>query len=144
MSTLRRSERLAPKLVVKYMAQYIKIEKKIKKLTEFTTQASTSFMDPEKKIKLLSNLVIFLTKNFDMIELYGNKKYDIMFKTLYEKSFIWIKEAKENYIENVEEIIKAFNKFRKKYELSRYNKWEFLKVQFNLDANIMFRIDSYM
>ena len=31
MSTLRRSERLAPKLVVKYMAQYIKIEKKNKK-----------------------------------------------------------------------------------------------------------------
>jgi hypothetical protein len=142
MTTPKRSERLAPKLAVTYMNQFFQFEKDLNKSASSTKMASS--LAPEKKIQNISKLVKLLTTNFVLIKQFEPEKYDIMFKTVYKKSFEWIRSAKNYNIQNVSEIIKAFKKFRKKYETSRYAKWEFLRIQFNLDANLMFIIDSYM
>jgi hypothetical protein len=101
-------------------------------------------MTPEKKVEMLIKLLKFVNNNFVLIKQYGNEKYTIFFNMVYKKSFEWIKETKEKDIIGLPEMIRIFQKYRKKYETSRYAKWEFLRSQFNLDPNIMFCIDSYM
>jgi hypothetical protein len=144
MSAPRRSERLAKKLIVTYMWQYILAEKEFKKCTSFVKQANLGLMTPEKKVEMLIKLLKFVNNNFVIIKQYGNEKYAIFFNMVYKKSFEWIKDSKEKDIINVSKMIKIFQKFRKKHETSRYAKWEFLRSQFSLDPNIMFCIDSYM
>jgi hypothetical protein len=144
MSTPRRSERLAKSLIVTYTWQFIETEKKFRKCTAFISQANLGLMTPEKKVQMLIKLLRFVNASMDLLKQYGNRKYNIFFTMLYKKSFEWIKDAKEKHIIGVPEMLRVFQKFRKKYETSRYASWEFLRSQFNLDENIMFRIDSYM
>jgi hypothetical protein len=145
MTTPRRSERLSKQFIsITYTCQYLEVENQIKKITLPVIQSNTDCMTPEKKVKMVTNLVKIVNANMDLLKQYGHGKYDIMFKMLYKKSFDWIGEAKEKQIISVPEMTRAFKKFRKKYETSRYANWEFMRSLFNLDANIMFRIDSYM
>ena len=144
MSAPRRSERLAKSLIVTYTWQFIETEKEFKKCTSFISQANLGLMTPEKKVEMVIKLLRFVNANMDLLKQYGHGNYNIFFSMLYKKSFEWIKDAKEKQIVGVPAMSRVFKKFRKKYETSRYANWEFLRSQFNLDANIMFKIDSYM
>jgi hypothetical protein len=144
MSTPRRSERLSKVLVVTYMCQYLEVEKQIQKATTFVATNKVKYINPEKKIQMISKLIKIVNTNFYLIKHYGREKYDVFLKTLYTKSFEWIAESKKYSITYSCEMEQVFKKFRKKYETSRYSRWEFMRNRFNLDANIMFKIDSYM
>jgi len=126
------------------MRQFIKFEKEFKKCTAFIFQASSGFITPEKKTQCLVRLISLINKNFDLTKQYGNEKYNMFFSMLYKKSFRWVKDANEKQIICAPTFTRFFKKFRKKYEISRYANWEFLRSLFNLDPNIMFLIDSYM
>ena len=145
---LRRSERQSVKLHSRYYAEYQKIKITLKSLVTVLI-ASFNF---EYKIGIIIKIAKLMGDNFTFIIKYEytftqTRHLEIYCDMLYTKLFEWIKEVidkkdiEQYYLINFK---KAAKIYRKIYEKNRYDPWIFIKTMFNLDDNIMFRINSYI
>ena len=146
---LRRSDRLATKLYVRYFDDYLNIKKILQTVGSTCVGPFSNTVTPEYKIKSIIKLANLMRRNFAFCLKYEfhftqNRHVERFGEMLYKKFFDWIKEASvldHIYIANLQNSAK---KFRKTYEKIRYANWLFIKSQFKLDDNVMFIINSYM
>jgi hypothetical protein len=144
MSTPRRSERLAPKLFVANMHQFTQVREQILRTAGCIMPSTPTCVSSETKIKMIVKVVKLANSNYDIIKQHGGENFAKFLNMLYKKSFGWIQETISLCVARAPPMVGVFKKFHKKHETSRYASWEFLRSQYRLDANIMFRIDSYM
>jgi hypothetical protein len=147
---LRRSERQSVKLHSRYYAEYQKIKITLKPLvTVLIASFNSNF---EYKIGIIIKITKLMGDNFAFIIKYEynftqTRPLEIYCDMLYKKLFEWInetiskKDLEPNYLINFK---KTAKNYRKIYEKNRYAPWIFIKSRFNLDDNIMFRINSYL
>jgi hypothetical protein len=145
---LRRSERQTINLHAKYYAEYQKIATTLKK----AGFACVTSISSENRIGLIIKITKLMGDNFAFIIKYEytfsqTRSQELFCEMLYKKLFDWINDAigvkdlEPNYLINLK---KTAKKYRKIYEKNRYASWICIKSRFNLDDNIMFRINSYL
>jgi uncharacterized protein (DUF1499 family) len=144
MSTLKRSERLAPKIFIENTHRVNQVREQIMRTARCIMPSNPNCVSSEDKVKMIIKVVKLVNFNYDIIKEYGNESTARFLRVLYKKSFYWIEETINLCSVQTQIMVKVFKKFRKKHETSRYASWEFMRIKFNLDANIMFCIDSYM
>jgi hypothetical protein len=141
MSTIiRRSERLADTTLA--------LEKKIhdeaiKKMIDISRNLKKSTCGTFEKIDVIMKILKLGNTHFSVLT---HSSSDMKFlQIMYNNSFKWIQQVKDIGDEDLtEKMKKEYTKYRKKYEKYRYAKWEFIRDQYGMDANLMKTIDSYL
>jgi hypothetical protein len=164
---LRRSDRLKDKLFFRYRNEYLSVSSQVTIIVNPIIKAQTlpsTGLSALNKLLVIIKLMILMSKKCRFILTYESKfltstsninTHENLCDMLYVKSFEWIKDttaANKNQIEYMTKIdaltIKKFQmvvkKYRKNYENIRYANWNFIRIQYNLDSNIMFCINSYI
>lgn len=140
MTTVRRSERLATTTFAFEKKFHDEI---ILKIFDISSSLKKHAGEPFETIDIIMKLVKLCNAHFSVLL---HSSSDILFlQAMYKKSFMWINQIISIGREDLaEKLKKEYAKYRKKYEKYRYTKWEFIRDQYGMDANLMKTIDSYM
>lgn len=137
---IRRSERLATTTLA--------LEKKIrdetiKKMSDISRSLKKPTCGQFEKIDVIMKLLKISNAYFNI--LLRSSGDTLFLQIMYKNSFMWIKQVNSIGCEDLtKKLQKEYRTYRKKYEKYRYAKWEFIRDQYGMDANLMSTIDSYM